>query len=420
MQVLIVEDCPQTRSLLRHVLTEAGFDVVEAENGDAAWECLRTGTVRLAIVDSQTSGVDGIDLCRRLSDSPQTTGVYVIMLTSSWESEAMVQALDSGASDYLAKPFKPGELVARVRVGSRLVELQAQLSQAQKLESIGQLAAGIAHEINTPIQYIGDNLQFLSDSLADLLPWMKEIHDQHDSQVRMPNDWEYLSEELPVATNQSLQGIRQVARIVSAMKGFSHMGAKEFRAVDLRDVIDDAKEVSRNQWKYVSDVEIQFPENWPSIYCLRGEINQVFLNLIINAAHAIEDSYRQSGGDKGTISVRGSLDQDQVRIDISDTGSGIPQEIQNRIFDPFFTTKEVGKGTGQGLAMVHSIVNQHHGQVSFETTIGQGTTFSVWLPIEHNRPDSAEEGSPSREATQDNAWSNLNQILSATPSPTTN
>lgn len=415
MQVLVVEDCSQTQALLQHVLGEAGFDVVQADNGEEAWKELKSGTIRLAIIDSQIPGIDGMSLIRRLADSPQTNGVYVIMLTSSWESDAMVQALDGGASDYLAKPFKPVELVARVKVGSRLVELQTQLSQAQKLESIGQLAAGIAHEINTPIQYVGDNLQFLSDSLQELIPWLDAqsqcLIDGAASNNPASNvDWPYLREELPGATEQSLQGIRQVARIVSAMKGFSHMGAKEFRSVDIRDVVHDSKEVSRNQWKYVCDIEIDFPEDWPKINCLQGEINQVFLNLIINAAHAIEDSV-QSSGDKGLIKISGHVEDNFVCVDIQDTGGGIPAAIQNRIFDPFFTTKEVGRGTGQGLAMVHSIVTQHHGHVSFAVAEGTGTTFTIKLPIEHKSNDDAEFDNSKRETEM--SESGLNKILNS-------
>lgn len=393
MQVLIVEDDSQTRQLLQHALTEAGFNVVAAEHGGPAWELLKTGTIRLAIVDSDVPGIDGNDLCRRLVESPKTNGVYVIMLANAWETDAMVALLDSGASDYLAKPFKPGELVARVRVGSRLVDLQSQLSQAQKLESIGQLAAGVAHEINTPIQYIGDNLQFLSDTLQELIPWLDNRGNcQTGSNNEQPVDWDYLKDELPSATEQSLQGIRHVARIVSAMKGFSHMGTKDYRAVDIRNVIHDAREVSRNQCKYVCDVEVDFPDDWPEIFCLQGEINQVFLNLIINAAHAIEDCFMKTGK-RGLIQIHGRQVQDQIQVDIRDTGGGIPQEIQDRIFDPFFTTKEVGRGTGQGLAMVHSIVTQHHGTVSFETTPGEGTTFTITLPIHRWGSEDSEDDS---------------------------
>lgn len=413
MQVLIVENCQHERQRLKQVLQNAGLSTCEAGTGEEAWQHLRSGTVRLAVLDANSLESDGIALCEKVARSPHASGAYLILLAERWNSDTMVQALESGASDCLAKPFKPGELVARVRVGSRLVTLQSQLAQAQKLESIGQLAAGIAHEINTPIQYVGDNLQFVHDSLQDVMQWVDRLESQlrqpatHSAsldpeqviqQLRQTVDWDYLRSELPVALTQSLQGTGQVARIVSAMKGFSHMGTKDFKQIDLRQVIEDAFEVSRNQWKYVAQAEIDFPDDFPPLFCMPGEINQVFLNLIINAAHAIEETHTRVAADrpgtdpatakiwsnptdgKGLIAVRVRATPDQAVIQISDTGGGIPAEIANRIFDPFFTTKPVGKGTGQGLAMAHSIVHQHQGRITFESRPNQGTTFTVHLP----------------------------------------
>ncbi len=418
--MLIVESCNETRQLLVHITQEAGFEPIPCQENEEAWQYLKSGMIRLALIAYPSTQPEGLDVLRRLQDSARINHVYFIMLSNHWDSDQMVASLNSGASDYLAKPVKPGELSARLKVGSRLVQRQLQLSQSQKLETIGQMAAGVAHEINTPIQYVGDNLQFILDSISELVDWI-DCHDAADqaeapatqssldsrSQTIVPNakkqtdiDWDYLRQELPLAVTQSMHGIQQVARIVSAMKGFSYLGAKEFRAVDLREVIDDAREVSRSQWKYVCDVQLNFPEPWPNIYGLKGEIKQVFLNLIVNAAHAVQDTHKETGK-RGLISFSGQQEGKFVIVSISDTGCGIPVTCQNRIFDPFFTTKEVGKGTGQGLAMVHSIITQHGGTISFESGVGVGTTFEVRLPLDPRENSHQTDHDPLKKSVND-------------------
>jgi PAS domain S-box-containing protein len=274
--------------------------------------------------------------------------------------------------------------------------IEAQLRQAQKLESVGQLAAGIAHEINTPIQYIGDNIHFIEESFADLAGLLQDYHKLAaavQSNTVTPEllaavessmekaDVEYLSEEIPVAVQQSLQGVRHVSHIVNAMKEFSHPGSREKVALDLNHAIEMTVTVARSAWKYVAEVVTDFAPGLPAIRCLPGEFNQVILNLLINAADAIGDVVKQVEGSKGTIRLTTRLDGPWVEIRISDTGTGIPEEIRHRVFDPFFTTKEVGKGTGQGLAIARSvIVDKHGGTLAFESEIGHGTTFIIRLP----------------------------------------
>jgi signal transduction histidine kinase len=257
--------------------------------------------------------------------------------------------------------------------------LERQLAQAQKLESIGQLAAGIAHEINTPIQYIGDNARFLQDALSDL---HRVIAAQGQPDASAGDvDLEYLQQETPKAIQQLLEGVSQVARIVRAMKEFSHPGATEKLPVDLNRAIESTLVVSRNEWKYVADVETDLARDLPQVPCLAGEINQVLLNLIVNAAHAIDDVVKTTGG-KGRITVSTRRDGDWAEIRVADTGCGIPEAIRSRIFDPFFTTKDVGKGSGQGLSIAHTvIVRNHGGTIQFFSEMGSGTTFVVRLPL---------------------------------------
>lgn len=274
--------------------------------------------------------------------------------------------------------------------------LEAQLRQAQKLESIGQLAAGIAHEINTPTQYIGDNTRFLQESfeeLRNLLALCLSVREAASAGKVPPEldeivaavdqaDVEYLFEEIPKAVTQSLEGVKRVARIVRSMKEFSHPNGENFQSVDLNHAIESTLTVSRNEWKYVAEAVTDLDPSLPLITCLPGDINQVVLNLIVNAAHAIGERIGDSGEEKGRIAMRTRLQADWVEIQVEDNGMGIPKEVQSRIFDPFFTTKPVGRGTGQGLAICHSVVTEkHHGTLTFVTEPGRGTTFIVRLPV---------------------------------------
>ena len=276
--------------------------------------------------------------------------------------------------------------------------LREQLAQAQKLESVGQLAAGIAHEINTPTQYIGDNVRFLQDAFSDLKSLLASyecllsdfrkgaLPDRAIVQVEQAverADPGYLLEEIPKAIEQALEGVNRVSTLVSAMKEFSHPDTKEKTPLNLNHAIDSTIIVARNEWKYVADMETEFDASLPLISCLPGEFNQVILNLIVNAAHAIAEVVKKGSSGKGKIRVQTRSCPDWVEIRVQDTGSGIPEHVRSRIFDPFFTTKDIGKGTGQGLAIARSvIVDKHGGSIQFETEQGRGSTFIVRLPYD--------------------------------------
>lgn len=273
--------------------------------------------------------------------------------------------------------------------------MEAQLRQSQKLEAIGQLAAGIAHEINTPMQYIGDNTRFLESAwtslrelFAVLTPASQLTGESSLSgllnkiQVACKSaDIEYLESEIPLAIQQSLEGIRRVTKIVQAMKEFSHPGSENKVLTDINKAIETTVTVARNEWKYVAELETLLDHDLGLVPCHPGEFNQVILNLITNAAHAIAPTLTGSG-QKGKITIRTMKEGDRAAISIQDTGAGIPEAIRSRIFEPFFTTKEPGKGTGQGLALVHSaIVERHGGAIWFDTEVGKGTTFSIQIPL---------------------------------------
>jgi PAS domain S-box-containing protein len=261
--------------------------------------------------------------------------------------------------------------------------LEIRLSQAQRLESIGQLAAGIAHEINTPIQYIGDNTLFLQNSFQELIGFMQKYGGFSESQAEGDKEVQFLISEIPTAIQECLEGIQRVSEIVQAMKEFSHPGVKEKTHLDINHALQNTLAVTRNEWKYSSDIETDFDPDLPEVLSLPGEINQAFLNIIVNAAQAIDSLPEKEDGKKGTIRLCTQRVDEAVEIRISDSGPGIPKEIQPRIFEPFFTTKEVGKGTGQGLALAYDVIERKHaGSLTFETRPGNGTTFIIRLPIQ--------------------------------------
>jgi signal transduction histidine kinase len=273
-------------------------------------------------------------------------------------------------------------------------QLEAELSQARKLESIGQLSAGIAHEINTPTQFIGNNVEFVKDALAEILEAVAAMagvingnDDGISCRAQLASalariDLEYLSVEVPRALEQSLEGIDRIQRIVGAMKEFSHP-AVEKTLVDINRAIDSTVIVASNEWKYVAELKTEFDTTLPQVLVMPGSFNQVILNIIVNAAHAIGDVVSGDATGKGLITVTTRRIDDWAEVRIQDTGGGIPEDIRDRIFDPFFTTKPVGKGTGQGLSIAHDvIVKKHDGMLAVESVPGRGTTFIVRLPLE--------------------------------------
>lgn len=293
------------------------------------------------------------------------------------------------------------EVIGVLTIGVDITErklLESQLIQAQKLESIGQLASGIAHEINTPTQYIGDNVRFLRDKIADIVELLAK-HSQLVERLKEQNacmdlvgeieeemkeiNLEFLCEEIPLAINDSLDGIDRVSDIVRAMKEFSHPGGEGKTEQDLNRAIHNTITVARNRWKYVAELDTHFDPALPPVTCLINELNQVVLNLIVNAADAIGEKLAGHTDEKGKITVSTKHVGRFVEIYVSDTGGGIPESIRSRIFDPFFTTKDVGKGTGQGLAICHDIITKkHNGEIFFQSDPGKGTTFTIRLPLD--------------------------------------
>ncbi|MDP7396412.1 MAG: ATP-binding protein [Lentisphaeria bacterium] len=293
---------------------------------------------------------------------------------------------------------QPIEVQAAARDITQRLQLERDLNQSHKMQAIGVLAAGIAHEINTPIQFIDHNTQFITASVNNILSLLTKCRSLVNT-VGDPNraadleelrtvlrdfDAAHYVEEIPRAIKENIDGINRVSTIVTAMKEFSHSGDQNKAKIpfDLNKSVKNAAILARNEIKYVADIKYNLCDSLPLAYCFADELNQVFLNVLVNAAHAISDKVCPTTGEKGTITVSTRIVDEAVEVSITDTGPGIPEEIQDRIFEPFFTTKDVGKGTGMGLSLVHDvIVSKHGGRLTFETEPGVGTSFIIVIPV---------------------------------------
>jgi PAS domain S-box-containing protein len=310
-----------------------------------------------------------------------------------------------------------GQIAGVVGIGadiSHATELERQLAQANRLEAIGQLSAGIAHEINTPVQYASDNTRFVADAVTEMLGGLRSLQQLVDEpaggddaagegpagegpaggpmqrvrEILTGLDLGYVAEEVPSALAQSLEGLDRVAQIVRAMKDFSHPGQGRSQA-DLNRLITSTVQVSRNEWKYVAVVDLDLDPDVGAVPCFEGDLKQVVLNIVVNAAHAIDEQRRREGSDRlGRIAVSSRRTDDEAVISISDDGTGMDERTRQRVFDPFFTTKEVGRGTGQGLTLALAAMKKHGGRIEITSAPGEGSTFRIALPLkEITAPD---------------------------------
>jgi signal transduction histidine kinase len=404
-RVLYMEDDAAQARLVRKCLERSGYDVDLAPDGSLGLAACETTRYDAVIIDQTMPGLTGLDVIHKMV-SP---GEYppIIMVTGTGNELIAVEAMKLGVCDYLVKDLAGGFVSMLPLVVGRAIEqrqlllekerMEKELALAQRMRAIGQLAAGIAHEINTPTQYIGDNARFLQGAFAyvdDLLHCFDRLLQaaQSDSvtdellremEAKLhAADLDYLTHEIPLAIQQSLEGLDHVANIVSAMREFAYPGNGGKPAVDLNHVILGAITLCRNEWKLVADVVTDFEPKLPLVHCLPADVSSVVLNLVVNAAHAIAEAAHNGKPNRGVITIRTRYVKPCVEIRVEDTGTGIAEEIRSRVFDPFFTTKDVGQGTGQGLALAHAVVvEKHGGTIDFETEVGLGSTFIVRLPV---------------------------------------
>lgn len=307
--------------------------------------------------------------------------------------EARAVAVDNPGGERDAILLISRDISAKKAAEVERTRMEAQLRDAQKMEAVGLLSAGIAHEINTPCQFLCDNLKFLQEAfagfatvtgnldaaltdpafghLAELEPLKRHLSEQ---------DIPYLTEEVPRAIQQSLEGLARITRIVQAMKVFGHPGGEERVAVDLNETLQNTVVVAQGEWKHVAEVRLDLAPDLPKVSACAGEMNQVFLNLVVNAAHAIVEKASVQPGHMGRITLTTRVRDTWIEVLVADTGAGIPDTIRDRIFLPFFTTKAVGKGTGQGLSIAHSVITKSGGTIEYESMAGEGTRFIVRLP----------------------------------------
>jgi PAS domain S-box-containing protein len=334
------------------------------------------------------------DDAERVSDCLADPSIRSQQLQLRWRhADGAFRTSETVVSNLVDDP-SVGGWVLNTRDVSERSALELELRHAQKLEAVGRLSAGVAHEINTPIQFVGDNLNFVSSAFETLVGLVSSYRDAIDGRERPwaerramlalaedEADVDFLQTEVPNALREAADGIQRVSSIVRAMKAFGHPDGTEPEAADLNEALESTITVARAELKYVADVDCDFGDI-PPTRCFKGDLNQVFLNLLVNAAHAIAAAVGDSGG-RGTITVRTWVEGDDVLISIGDTGTGIPEAIRAKVFDPFFTTKEVGRGTGQGLSLAQAVVvDRHGGAITLESEVGVGTTFVLRLPVD--------------------------------------
>ena len=375
--------------------------LISAPDGTIRWAnpavCELTGYAKEKLIGSNTSILKSEKHDKQFYHNIQKQ----VMSGKIWHGEINNRKKDGTVyvEDVTFTPIQDeqGTIEYLITVGmdvSAKKDLERKLSQARKLESVGQLAAGIAHEINSPAQFVGSNIDFLKDANKDVFKLIGSYQEllnkaRRDSlsnsdiseveKLQDELDLEYFKDEIPSAIEQSQEGINRITKIVRAMKEFSHPASKEKTETDLNKLVETTLTVASNEWKYVANIKLNLTPNLPMVECFADEMGQVFLNIIVNAAHAIAD--KESSKEDELITISSLYNDSWVEIRITDSGLGIPESVQNHIFDPFFTTKEVGKGTGQGLSISYNIVTvKHDGEITFETIKQEGTTFIIRLP----------------------------------------
>jgi two-component system NtrC family sensor kinase len=419
--ILVVDDEANNRQVIVAQLKNEGYAMMTAASGEEALALIDQNLPDLILLDAMMPGISGFDVTEILKGEARTANVPIIMLTALGDSGSRLAALTQGAEEFLTKPVARAELVMRIRnllklkkyqdglssystileerVADRTIELESatlqlneahtQLLQSEKLAALGQLAAGVAHEINNPIAYVNSNLGTLKGYVKDMIrilgayeaanldaPHQNEVA-LRLQQLKAELEVDFLCEDAPLLINESLEGVARVCRIVQDLKSFAHADVNpEWGPADVHECIDSALNIANNEIKYKATV-IKDYGVLPPIECLPSQLSQVFLNLLVNAAQAIAESTT------GIITIRTARDDDDVRVEISDNGAGISAENLKSIFDPFFTTKPVGMGTGLGLSLSYGIIRKHNGRLEVRSEEGQGATFSVALPIHH-------------------------------------
>ncbi|MBE9210786.1 response regulator [Nostoc sp. LEGE 06077] len=396
--ILVVDDVPINIKILLEILTQAGYRVSVAKNGKSALEKVEEAIPNLILLDVMMPVMDGFETCRILKANPKTKDIPIIFMTALSEPINKVKGLQLGAVDYITKPIEHEEVLARINVHLELRRTQLKLAQEEKMSSLGQLVAGIAHEINNPVNFISGNLIHAEKYIEDLLKLL-ELYETHTN-ISIPEiktfskkiEIDFLKQDLPQLLSSMKKGSERVEQIVRSLRLFSRLDDTECQLVDLHEGIDSTLVILSSRIKATSarpaiDIVKEYGD-LPLIECYAGKINQVLMNLLANAIDAIDEAIEklESNGSEQSptiwISTTVTSDQKSVLIEIADNGIGMSADVQQRMFEQFFTTKPLGKGTGLGLAIAREIiVEKHGGSLQVNASPGKGAKFAIAIPI---------------------------------------
>ncbi len=419
--ILLVDDTLANLEVMSEALENAGYEVATAIDGERALKRVQTYPPDLILLDVKMPGMDGFEICRRLKSDPATANIPVIFMTVLTDTESKLKGFSVGAVDYITVPFQTEEVLARVSTQIKLYYLtqhlekcvtqrtaalqtaleqleqsQLQLIQSEKMSALGNLVAGIAHEINNPISCIVGNVsnaEYYIKSLLNLIDLYSQKLPQPDAEIEAELNainLNYLRSDFPQLINAMKEGGDRIRFMSKSLRIFSRADSDYQQLFNIHDGIDSTVMILRHRLRGND----QRPEiklitqygNIPAIYCFPGQLNQVFMNILANAIDALDESntgrsYDEIETNPNCITIRTSVENQQVKIAIADNGTGMPESVKARIFERSFTTKTVGKGTGLGLAIAHHIVvEKHRGSIEVDSTLGQGTTFTIWLP----------------------------------------
>ena len=452
--ILIVDDNPTNLEVLSESLSDSGFQVAVAIDGESALEQISYHPPTLILLDVMMPGIDGFETCMRLKENPKTQDIPVIFMTALSDTDHKVKGFSLGAIDYITKPFRYEEVMARVqvhlkvqtltqtlqsqnqqlkvevqhreraesqlleanqqletRVKARTQELsealqqvqatQVKLVQQEKMSALGQLVAGIAHEINNPVNFIHGNIDHAMDYTQELLELVGLYHQYYPQpateiqQKIKAIDLEFLSEDLPKLLGSMQLGTDRIRSIVLSLRIFSRLDEAEVKDVDIHEGIDSTLLILNSRLKALANSsEVAIVKEYsalPKVKCYPGQLNQVLMNILSNAVDALDEQSLKTEDSAWTPEIKIHTElagSSQINIHIYDNGPGIPEAIKEKIFDPFFTTKAVGKGTGLGMSISHGIITEkHHGSLTYQPVAPQGTQFTITIPTFQNVPD---------------------------------
>ena len=402
MEILIAEDNSAVRLLYETTLKQTGHKLVLTENGTEAFARFTRTMPRMVITDWDMPGMNGIDLCRKIRSHENDRYTYIIFVTSMDRKEDAVRGLDAGADDYIRKPFHARELMARIRAGERILQLEerialasVELYRSEKMAAVGRLSAGIAHEVNNPLGAISGNLEVLESYHLEFQQFLSlwegfyaSLNQKKDLDASIRNgldavraaeeekDLAYIMEDCREILTESRGSIRRIAALVNDLRTFARPGEAGVKKVDVNGEIETALRIIKNEIVFAHPVGLDFG-NLPLVECQPSQLNQVFYAFLANAAHATRE--------KGRVRIATKGGSDSVVVTVSDTGTGIEKEELSRLFDPFFTTRKVGEGRGMGLHLAYHIVKNHGGRIEVKSDHGKGTVFTLVLPLSFPR-----------------------------------